>query len=218
MQLTTRDRLLDAAEELFATHGYDGASLRDIAGVAKVPFGLATYYFGTKEELFRQVVARRADEHIGEMTAALDATVTHAAPGPPAIEELVRAFFAPMVEKLSQRGPGWRNYMQLLARAANIKQEQAFLKPFQQLYDPVRVRFVDIAATIYPLAPREHVLWASHFLNAAIIQFIAGEGSIDRLSGGHCRANDLDGIMRTMVPYFSGGFRALLESATQGEN
>ena len=77
-QVSTRDRLLDAAEELFAGHGYDGASLRDIAGVAKVPFGLATYYFGTKEELFRQVVARRADEHIGEMLTALDGTAARA--------------------------------------------------------------------------------------------------------------------------------------------
>ncbi len=209
-QKSTRDKLLDAAEELFAEHGYDGTTLRDIASLAQVLFGLATYYFGTKEELFRQVVARRAEQHQASMMGALDDLLARFAPASPSIEALVEAFFAPLVDKLLNQGPGWRNYLRLLARAANIKQEQDFLQPFQTITDPLRVRFVDIAAGIFPTASREDVLWAAYFFNAALTQFIAGEGSIDRISGGRCRANDLETIGRKMVPYFAGAFRAMI--------
>ncbi|GMV93990.1 MAG: hypothetical protein AMXMBFR82_37680 [Candidatus Hydrogenedentota bacterium] len=54
----TRSRILDAAELLFTTHGYDGTSTRAIADAAPANIGLLAYYFGSKEGLFRAVVAR----------------------------------------------------------------------------------------------------------------------------------------------------------------
>ena len=47
--------LLDAAEEVFASSGYDAASIRAITRVARVPLALAHYHFKNKKELFRQV-------------------------------------------------------------------------------------------------------------------------------------------------------------------
>ena len=214
---SSKDKFLDAAEQLFAAHGYDGASLRDIAALAQAPFGLASYYFGTKEELFRQVVGRRAGEHVGDINASLDQVVAEASGGVPRIDALVRAYFAPIAEKVAHRGPGWRNYMQLLARAVNLRQEEEFLQNFHAFFDPVRVRFVEIAAMIFPHAERQRILWGSYFLNAAMVQFISGESFIDRISGGECRAADLDAILRNMVPYFAGGFRALVDAETLPE-
>ena len=56
------DRLLDAAEEVFASSGYDATSIRAITRVARVPLALAHYHFKNKKELFRQVLVRRVDE------------------------------------------------------------------------------------------------------------------------------------------------------------
>ena len=53
-------RLLDAAERSFAEGGFDGVSLRIITEVAGVDLALANYHFGTKENLLREVIARRA--------------------------------------------------------------------------------------------------------------------------------------------------------------
>lgn len=47
-----RSRLLRAATDAFAEHGYEGASLRVIADNAGVSFQLISYYFGSKEELW----------------------------------------------------------------------------------------------------------------------------------------------------------------------
>ena len=46
-----RDRLLDAAEELFCEHGFEGASIRDIAASAECNIASVNYYFGGKEKL-----------------------------------------------------------------------------------------------------------------------------------------------------------------------
>ena len=56
---TSRERLLDAAEELFADYGFNGVSVRQIVEAAKVNLGAIPYHFGTKENLFKQVIYRR---------------------------------------------------------------------------------------------------------------------------------------------------------------
>lgn len=56
----TRDAILDAALALFAERGYDGASVRAIAGAAGVDPALVRHFFGDKETLFATVVADRS--------------------------------------------------------------------------------------------------------------------------------------------------------------
>ena len=48
----TRQSILDAARAVFADKGFDGASIRAIAGEAKVDPALVHHYFGTKDKLF----------------------------------------------------------------------------------------------------------------------------------------------------------------------
>lgn len=55
----TRDAILDAALELFAERGFDGASVRAIAARAGVDPGLIRHFFGDKESLFIATVGDR---------------------------------------------------------------------------------------------------------------------------------------------------------------
>jgi AcrR family transcriptional regulator len=54
----TRQRILDAAVQLFALNGHDGTTVRDIASAASVPHTSIPYYFQTKEDLWREAVAQ----------------------------------------------------------------------------------------------------------------------------------------------------------------
>jgi TetR/AcrR family transcriptional regulator len=54
--------ILTAAENLFASRGYDSASLADIAVAAKVSRGLPSYFFKNKEQLYTAVLKRAADD------------------------------------------------------------------------------------------------------------------------------------------------------------
>lgn len=53
-----KDRLLDAAEELFCEHGFEGTSIRDIAAYADCNIAAVNYYFGGKDNLYMDVWRR----------------------------------------------------------------------------------------------------------------------------------------------------------------
>jgi len=53
---STRDGILDAALASFAEHGYDRATIRDIAARAAVDPALVLHYFGSKEALFTEAL------------------------------------------------------------------------------------------------------------------------------------------------------------------
>jgi AcrR family transcriptional regulator len=61
MNLTTRERLLQAATRLFADNGYRGASVRDICNLAGANPGAVSYHFGGKRQLYRSVLRRVTD-------------------------------------------------------------------------------------------------------------------------------------------------------------
>ncbi|MEO8138290.1 MAG: TetR/AcrR family transcriptional regulator [Gemmatimonadota bacterium] len=54
----TREAILDAAERLFSEHGYDATSLTDVGAAAGVSRGTPGYFFGSKEQLYRDVLER----------------------------------------------------------------------------------------------------------------------------------------------------------------
>jgi AcrR family transcriptional regulator len=62
----SRAALLDAAAELFAEHGYDRTTVRDIAGRAGVNQALLFRYFGSKDALFAAVIARTGRDKLTE--------------------------------------------------------------------------------------------------------------------------------------------------------
>jgi AcrR family transcriptional regulator len=58
----TKDRILGAAEELFAVHGFAGTSLRQVTSRADVNIAAVNYHFGSKENLVNEVFRRRMDD------------------------------------------------------------------------------------------------------------------------------------------------------------
>ena len=94
----TREAVLDAAEALFSERGYEAASLQEVATAAGVSRATPSYFFGSKEQLYRAVLERmfvpplRLIERVGELAAR----------GAPA-EEMVRVAIAEYVDFLFSR-------------------------------------------------------------------------------------------------------------------
>lgn len=198
----TGERILDAAERLFAQSGYDGVSLRAITGEAGVELALANYHFGPKTELFRAVVQRRATALNGERLAALERLGADAT-----IEQLIEAFSGPFLELSVRGGEGWKNYARLIAQTANSPRWTADIMSAE--FDPVAGEFIERVRVCFPGADPTDVYWAFHFLLGAMTLTFAETGRIDRLSGGLCTTSDLDAIHARMVPFLAAGFRAL---------
>src|SRR6266702_2821486 len=96
--MTTKDRILDAAERSFANHGFEGASIRAIVMDAGVNLASIHYHFRSKEALLEAVLTRRISLVNDARLERLDAAQRAAAPRSPSVEEILRAFILPTAE------------------------------------------------------------------------------------------------------------------------
>jgi len=202
-----RTRILDAAERLFAARGFHGVSIRDITGAAGVDVALANYHFGSKQGLLEAVFLRRAEDLNAERLARLDALIEGAGRKAPTLEEIIDAFTHPLLDRSARGGAGWKSYFALIAEVNNSPEFGGVL--MTRHFDPVVQRFIQAIRRALPDCDAQDLYWAYHFLSGALTLTFAETGRIDKLSGGVCRASDLDSVHQRLVPFCAAGFRAL---------
>jgi AcrR family transcriptional regulator len=113
---TTTDRLISAAEELFASHGIDGVSLREINRVAGAKNASALqYHFRDRDGLLDALMAKHRRDVEARRHAMLDA---YEADGRPDLRALAGALVRPMAAKLADKDGG-PEYLQILADLMN---------------------------------------------------------------------------------------------------
>jgi AcrR family transcriptional regulator len=93
----TRDLLLDAAKDVFARRGFEGASLEEIAETAGYTRGAIYKHFGSKEELFLAVNKRNNEGFLGTFVESID-------PSTP-VEELDLASLAKLWHEMQHSDP-----------------------------------------------------------------------------------------------------------------
>ena len=99
--IRTRERILTAAEKLFAEQGFDGASMRGITASAKVNLSVAYYYFKDKENLLHSVLDRYLLPVMEEMRGLLAAAREAAGTAPIPLRRLLDAMVLPRARCLS---------------------------------------------------------------------------------------------------------------------
>lgn len=67
-----RQKIIDAATELFAQEGLHGISTRDIAKASGLNVSLISYYFGGKENLYKTVIQGFFHRVYGELEKVID--------------------------------------------------------------------------------------------------------------------------------------------------
>jgi len=202
---TTRLSILDAAEYCFAESGFDGVSLRAITERAGVDLALVNYHFGTKENLLHEVIARRARVVHDERVRALELARQQAGSRSPSLEAIVTAFLAPMLRHLAGDDAGWRHYAGLVSQLDVLPKFTALASG---VLDPTALHFINALRLALPKAREQSVYWGYMFLLGAMVQVMSATGRIERLSRGLCRSDDVEGALRELVPFVSGGLRA----------
>jgi AcrR family transcriptional regulator len=206
-----KDRILDAAERLFARHGFYGVSVRDITKAADVDVALVSYHFGGKRELFAAVFQRRAEELNPERLAMLENVRRSALPGTPTLEQIVYAFTYPLLERSARGGPGWKSYFALLAQVNNSPEWGPVL--MTKHFDPLVEKFIAVLREALPGCAAREIYWGYQFLTGALTLTFAETGRLDRLSGGLCKSSDLDSVHERLAPFVAAGFQALCGAA-----
>ncbi|CAN5115950.1 TetR/AcrR family transcriptional regulator [soil metagenome] len=202
----SQEKILDAAETVFATGGFNGVSLKDIANAAGVDTSLVHYYFATKAGMFAAVLARRADEVNAARLASMRAYEAKAGDAV-TVEGALRAYLEPAfrfayVECAAGRDK--RDYLTLIAQI-NSTPAGAILGSDVTPFDPAVQVFIDLLRKASPSSPDADLYWFYHMLSGAISHTWARTGRIDQLSKGLCRSEDFETIAEQMIAIFANG-------------
>ncbi len=199
---STKERILAAAERLFAEHGFAETSLREVTRRADVNLAAVNYHFGSKSNLVNEVFRRRLDELSHTRLAALQAA-EHAQPGD--LDAVLAAFVEPALALTLDRSGG-SVFVRVIARAYAEKDES--LRRFlSDNYGHVMREFARAIAACLPDLPRERLYWRLDFLAGALTYAMADFGQIKRPGGvsevEHCRRAGQE-----LIRFAAGGLRA----------
>lgn len=214
--MPTRDRILDAAERLFAERGgADGASMRDLAAAAGVRLSQLSYHFGSKEALYRAVFARRAhalalarDEALGE------------APARPVLEigAIVAAFIGPSVRQRFSEGVQGAAFAMMTAREA-VDPREAARGVLAEHFDPTARRFLAALGRLYPQAEAGALVDAYLFMVGALVMTMAAGDRAMRLDAerdGVPAAENADLLLQRLTGFCAAGIDGLLRDRRAG--
>jgi AcrR family transcriptional regulator len=174
--MPTKERILGAAEELFARHGFEGASLRQLTAAAGVNLAAVNYHFGSKDRLIEEVFRRRLDQLNGRRLAALQKIAGDAGT---TVEDVLAAFITPALE-LSHDGNG-SLFMRVLARAF-AEHDDTLRKFLSDNYGHVMRQFTAEFARLLPQLSKEELYWRVDLVTGALTHAMSGFGMIQRKS------------------------------------
>jgi AcrR family transcriptional regulator len=161
----TRQRLLEAAEQIFAEKGYEGATVREIVTRAGANIAAVNYHFGDKERLYIEAV-KSAFECQRERFPLRD----WPAGTPPA--EKLRGFIHTMVSRMvDNSGPNWRRQLMLRELA---QPSTACAAVVQELIRPDAQRLGEVLGELLPdLSPVQRNLTAFSIVGQCLFHKIA---------------------------------------------
>lgn len=196
--LATRARILDAAERVFADKGFAGATMRDIAAAAGTQVGLVHHHGHGKEDLFRQTIARRAEELARRR---LDALAVCKAQGTPTLPAILDCFFGPYLN-LAQGDAQWLAYARLVA---HVSADPAWRDISEAHFDPTAQVFIAEIAALYPAAPRARIAAGFVYSVSAMLALVTSRWRIDALA-----QDGAAGTLDDLVAFCAAGLGASL--------
>ena len=183
----TRTRILDAAEELFMLHGFEGTSMRLLTSTAGVNLAAVNYHFGSKDSLIEAVFRRKLDPMNAARIAELERLESESRARAPSPEAIIRAFIGPSLRMIEDARGGGRNFIRLLGRTYT---EPA--KPIRaligQLYGSTMERYKAALQRALPDMPREELVWRMHFMFGTLSYTLAATDTVQLIAG--CKPED----------------------------
>lgn len=204
----TKERILDAAERLFAREGFHGTSLRTLTGEAKVNLAAVNYHFGSKEALLEAVFERRILplnkvrrenlEKVGQMAAKEGRR--------PGVRETLHAFIEPGL-RFKKAEPGSKDFITLVGRAFAAP-DDTVRKVLMRFMRPMFLLLFNTLSEALPELPQDVLLWRINFTIGAMahVMHIKGKFRLGPMSfNTDC---DTDSLIAMLVDFVTAGVMA----------
>jgi AcrR family transcriptional regulator len=206
-----RERILVAAELLFARRGVDKTSTRDITTEAGVNVASVNYYFRSKEALAEEIFIRLAQRatvlRLADLSKCMD--TAHQEKRALRLEDLVDCFIRPYFE------PGFHGA--LLARFIlqhRLQPSDMTERVFAQHLDPFAMEFIDALCLTDNRVTRVEWLWRYTLMTGTVMLAMTDIGAKNRmaaLSGGQADASRADELRQHLNEYLCRALKSGLD-------
>ena len=206
-QLDTVERILDAAETLFAEKGFAETSLRLITSKAKVNLAAVNYHFGSKKSLIQAVFSRFLEPLCLSLDEELD---RRSAEGQPAwtVELLLDVLVEQTLAVKPRSGNDLAIFMRLLG--LSFSQSQGHLRRYlNDMYGKVFHRYMQLLHKAAPEIQPVELFWRVHFMVGAAAFSMSGLKALRAIVETEYEVHmTTEQILRLMVPFLAAGMRA----------
>jgi len=204
--------LLDAAEQIFAERGFEGASIRAVTQAAGASVSAANYHFGSKEALLRETLLRRVGPLNERRIARLDALEENAGGRPVELETIIEAFLRPVFEEHAASVDATNRFRQVAARIYSDPPDVvATMK--RELFGPIVTRFVGAISAALPEKTLEEIELGFQLTVGVMVHVISGHlvtTPVSEDGGCECWTSRLsdEAVLQQMIAYVVAGLRA----------
>lgn len=205
-KITTKDRILDAAEWLFAERGFAETSLRNITSRAGVNLASVNYHFGSKKSLIQAVFDRFLREFCDKLQQELQAVEQD--PRRADLEHVLASVLPALVHIDTLRPNGAAIFMRLLGRA--YSETQGHMRRFMfERYGDVMASFNRLAVAACPGLPAVDLFWRLHFMLGSVVFTLGGGEALREIAQADFNeAGDLQSVAHKLIPFLAAGMRA----------
>jgi AcrR family transcriptional regulator len=208
----TREHILKAAEHLFGQHGFSCASLRQITDEAGVNLAAVNYYFGSKEDLYKQMLFRRVRPVNEERLNLLTQAEQLAGDQPVPLRSVLDTFIRPLLRRAADSALGGMSFLRLISR--DLTDPQPFmLDEMAREFDPLVTRYTHVLTQALPGTPLPELFWRMQFTIGAVLYAAAHQHDFERISHGLCRGDDFDGCIHRLIDFCAAGLGAPLSTS-----
>lgn len=219
MARDTKGKILDAAERLFAEHGFTTTSLRTITADAKVNLAAVNYHFGSKDALIEAVFARRLlPMNESRLSRLCELEHTYGIERIP-LSRLIEAFVEPALALSRDRSRGSSVFIKLLGRSYT-EPAPRLQESVRSMYQEVIDRFRPAFAAALPGLPSEELYWRLHFLVGVLAYCMSGSDMMRLIASARMSEPlDVDALTQRLTVFLTAGMQAPLpQPASSGHD
>jgi AcrR family transcriptional regulator len=203
----TKERILDAAETLFADQGFAATSLRQITSEANVNLAAVNYHFQSKESLLLAVMRRKIEPINARRIALLDGLESKLPDETPPVWQVVRAFLLPVFEA-PMLGVDLGSFPRLMGRVLT-EPGGIGARLVLEGFGTVVARFNSAIRRACPGLTQEDLAWGFMFSMGAMAHCLAGGALLAALATHKVDMQDEEEVLERMVNYMTAGIEAM---------